>query len=148
MSLGQSRAHDFDPYGDDQDEHGDDVGRRPRRRPGHVVDDRALRPAGFGDKPGVGIYIDAKPGVVGKQLDIRTADHRLAGQGLRVELGRPGRRPTCRAGRTSAPTFDADKKKLSIQLDTAGQKFRYYLVWITKLPPSGQASISEIVLFQ
>ena len=45
-------------------------------------------------------------------------------------------------------TIDATKKQLAIQLDTAGQKFRYYLVWITKLPPSGQVGISEIVLFR
>ena len=43
---------------------------------------------------------------------------------------------------------DATKKRLAIPLDTAGQRFRYYLVWITKLPPSGRVGISEIVLFR
>jgi hypothetical protein len=42
--------------------------------------------------------------------------------------------------------IDATRKGLSIPLDTAKQKFRYYLVWITKLPPSGQVGIAEVVL--
>jgi len=45
-------------------------------------------------------------------------------------------------------TIDATKKSMAIQLDTAGQKFRYYLIWITKLPEGGKVGISELVLFQ
>ena len=36
-----------------------------------------------------------------------------------------------------------------VDLDTAGNRFRYYLVWITKLPPGAdQVQISEIRLFK
>jgi hypothetical protein len=36
-----------------------------------------------------------------------------------------------------------------VALDTAGHAFRYYLVWITKLPPGQRsAAIGEIELFQ
>ncbi len=36
-----------------------------------------------------------------------------------------------------------------VDLDTAGNRFRYYLVWITKLPPGkDQVAISEIRLFK
>jgi len=36
-----------------------------------------------------------------------------------------------------------------IDLDTARQRFRYYLIWITKLPPGDtKAQISEVLLFQ
>ena len=36
--------------------------------------------------------------------------------------------------------------KQRFQLDTAGRTFRNYLVWIVKLPPSGQVSIDEVKL--
>jgi eukaryotic-like serine/threonine-protein kinase len=33
-----------------------------------------------------------------------------------------------------------------IPLDTAGQRFRYYLLWISELPEGGQAAIKELSL--
>jgi serine/threonine-protein kinase len=146
LSLGQSRAHDFDPYGDDHTEHRADAGRVLDDDPNTAWTTETYN-GGFGTKPGVGIYVDAKPGVVGKRLDIRTPT-----------TGWQGKVYVANSVNPSATNLDgwkdigsnvvADKKKLSLQLDTAGQRFRYYLVWITKLPPSGQASISEIVLFR
>jgi eukaryotic-like serine/threonine-protein kinase len=41
------------------------------------------------------------------------------------------------------------KSSQRVDLDTAGNRFRYYLVWITKLPPGkDQVAISEIRLFR
>jgi eukaryotic-like serine/threonine-protein kinase len=41
------------------------------------------------------------------------------------------------------------KASQRVDLDTAGNRFRYYLVWITKLPPGAdQVQISEIRLFK
>jgi hypothetical protein len=102
---------------------------------------------GLQTKPGVGIYIDAKPGVVGKQLDIRTQTTGWQGK-IYVSNDVDPSATDLSGWKDLGTSFTADKKKFSLQLDTAGQKFRYYLVWITKLPPSGQASISEIVLHQ
>jgi serine/threonine protein kinase len=145
VSLGQSRAHDFDPYGDDHVEHRPDVGRVLDDDPGTAWSTETYD-GGFGDKPGVGIYLDAKPGVVGKRLDIRTGT--TGWEGKIYVANAVDRSATDLSGWKDLGTnFVADKKKLSLQLDTAGQKFRYYLVWITKLPPSGKASISETVLF-
>jgi tRNA A-37 threonylcarbamoyl transferase component Bud32 len=147
VSLGQSRAHDFDPYGDGG-EHGADVGRVLDDDPGtswtteHYTG--GVFPTG---KPGVGIYVDARPGVAAKRMDIRTGTPGWAGK-IYVSNS-VNRSATSLDGWQDLHTnVVADRKKLSLQLDTAGQKFRYYLVWITKLPPSGQVSISEIVLFQ
>jgi hypothetical protein len=147
VSLGQSRAHDFDPYGDGG-EHGADVGRVLDDDPGtswtteHYTG--GVFPTG---KPGVGIYVDARPGVAAKRMDIRTGTPGWAGK-IYVSNS-VNRSATNLDGWQDLHTnVVADRKKLSLQLDTAGQKFRYYLVWITKLPPSGQVSISEIVLFQ
>jgi len=41
-----------------------------------------------------------------------------------------------------------DQAKVRIPLDTAGQAFRYYLVWITKLPDEGEVKISEVYLYR
>jgi tRNA A-37 threonylcarbamoyl transferase component Bud32 len=143
VSLGQARAHDFDPLGD-QAEHHRDVGRVLDDDPNTSWSTETYRDGLT--KAGVGIYIDAKPGVVGKRLDIRTATTGWQG---RIYVANGAQAPSSLSGwKDLGTSFTADKKKLSLQLDTAGQKFRYYLVWITKVPPSGQASISEIVLYQ
>jgi tRNA A-37 threonylcarbamoyl transferase component Bud32 len=144
VSLGQSRAHDFDPLGTDKVEHHRDVGRVLDDDPGTSWSTETY-PDGL-TKAGVGIYVDAKPGVVGRRLDIRTPTTGWQG---RIYVANGSRAPASLSGWKDLGTrVDATKKKLSLPLDTAGQRFRYYLVWITKLPPSGQASISEIVLYK
>jgi hypothetical protein len=45
--------------------------------------------------------------------------------------------------------IDAAKRNTSVDLDTAGNRYRYYLVWITGLPPSAErVQIAEIDLFR
>ena len=45
--------------------------------------------------------------------------------------------------------FTIAKKTQKVPLDTAGQPFRYYLIWITKLPPGAEkAEISEVLLYK
>jgi eukaryotic-like serine/threonine-protein kinase len=146
VSLGQSRAHDFDPYGD-QNEHDQDVGRVLDDDPGTSWTTERYNGGVFPTgKPGVGLYLDAKPGVIAKRLDIRTATTGWQGRIYVSNTINPSAKDLT-GWKDLGSTFTADKKQLSIQLDTARQKFRYYLVWITKLPPSGQASIAELVLF-
>ena len=40
------------------------------------------------------------------------------------------------------------KRKQEFALDTAGQEYRYYLVWITELPDAGKVEIAEVELFR
>jgi len=40
------------------------------------------------------------------------------------------------------------ERTVRIALNTAAHPFRYYLLWITRLPPSGQAKVAEIYLFR
>ncbi len=40
------------------------------------------------------------------------------------------------------------ERTVKIALNTAGHPYRYYLLWITRLPPSGQAKVAEIFLFR
>jgi hypothetical protein len=39
------------------------------------------------------------------------------------------------------------EQTVKIPLNTGGHPYRYYLLWITRLPPSGQAKVAEIFLF-
>ena len=54
-----------------------------------------------------------------------------------------------RGGWTKLADIRSAKAKTSLDLDTAGNRFRYYLVWITKLPPGGnRVALQEIRLFR
>ncbi|HWH93098.1 MAG TPA: protein kinase [Baekduia sp.] len=146
VSLGQARAHDFDPYGTDHDEHGIDARRVLDDDPGTAWTTETYD-GGFGSKPGVGIYVDAASDVVGKRIDIRTGTTGWQGK-IYVSNAVDPEATDLSDWKDIGTNIVADKKKLSLQLDTAGQRFRYYLVWITKQPPAGKTSISEIVLFR
>ncbi len=99
------------------------------------------------DKPGVGIYINAAPGTAASKLVLDTQT--------------PGYAATIYGSNTppNAANFAASKwVKLggtgdvtahdTISLTGGKTKYVYFLVWITKLPPSSQsASVNEIALY-
>ena len=99
-------------------------------------------------KAGVGIYVDAKPGV--------------AAGNMIIDTDTPGYRVTIYA-RTSTPnpnTFDTRSggwvavgnaanvhATQTIKLHTAGVRYRYYLVWITSLGNHASVDVNEIALY-
>ena len=94
-------------------------------------------------KDGVGIYVDADPGVDARSIAIDTPD--------------PGWKAEIRVADGSSPPKDiggwkkvaggtVSSKRKRFRLD--GARHRYYLVWITGLAPSSErVKISEITLF-
>jgi len=42
--------------------------------------------------------------------------------------------------------IDVTQGREKVALDTARRSFRYYLLWITKVPPSGSANVTELKL--
>ncbi len=147
VSVSSTSASDYDPLGDD-DEH-------PERAP--LVVDRqpdttwttesyssGLQGAG---KDGVGVYLDAKPGVEAVRMEIQSPE-----QGWRAEIfGASGNRVP--------DGIDSGWKRLGgglvksehqrFRLAASGERYRYYLVWITELPPDSQrVEIGEIALLQ
>jgi hypothetical protein len=97
-------------------------------------------------KPGVGLYVDAKPGVAAGSLVIDTET-----PGYAVSI----------YARHNAPdlnTFDTSWVKVGsaanvhrtqpIRLHTNGTRYRYYLVWITSLGNHNQVAINEIALYR
>jgi tRNA A-37 threonylcarbamoyl transferase component Bud32 len=152
VPLGQSSAHDYNPYGS-QPEHSDQVGLAVDSDPStvwstfHYVGDNL-------GKPGTGLYLDAKPGLDAKSIEIQTT---TPGFGVEIYVAKqiktlPFGATDSLASRGWGQPLAADASvhdHQHLRLDTAGQAFRYYLVWITKLPPNSQsASISELTLFK
>jgi hypothetical protein len=96
-------------------------------------------------KAGVGIYVDASPGAVVKQLRIRTstpgftASVYVASSSVPAILPSPGWKLVATIPRATA--------RQTVPLDTAGQRSSYVLLWITQLPPGGdRVEISELAI--
>jgi serine/threonine-protein kinase len=99
------------------------------------------------NKDGVGIYVDAKPGVEAVRMEIQSPE-----TGWRAEIfGATGSRvPESIASgwqRLGGGEVRSDHQRF--KLADSGERYRYYLVWITDLPPDSQrVEIGEIALLQ
>ena len=98
-------------------------------------------------KEGVGLYIDARPKVEATSLQLETPE---PGFKVTIYAAPPGSVPkSVPDGWTKVGGGTVNQKDKSFKLDTDGTAYRYYLVWITKLPDEKQsAEISEIRLLQ
>src|SRR3954453_6359112 len=157
VSVQRASAHAYDPVGGDG-EHDDQASRVVDRDPGTVWTTESYTDGIAGaNKPGVGIYVDAK-----RQGALSAAAQpQAAAVGLQVQTPRPGFRATIYAApagpvpdsvpggwtKLASGTVNADDKRF--ELDTGGKPYRYYLVWITKLGDGQErAEISEIRLYE
>jgi eukaryotic-like serine/threonine-protein kinase len=147
VSVGGASAHAYDPLGDDE-EHSAQASLVVDRDPGTLWTTESYRDGIEGaGKPGVGIYVDAKPKVAATELQIATPD---PGWHATIYAAPAGPVPDAVPGgwkKLGGGTVDDKDKRFA--LDTGGTAYRYYLVWITKLAAdSERAEISEIRLFQ
>ncbi|HEX8645421.1 MAG TPA: protein kinase [Thermoleophilaceae bacterium] len=131
-------ARDHDPFGDDSSEH-------PEQARFAIDDDPETTwsteqySAGLGGKRGVGIYLDAGTPVAARRLDVRTPTPGFEVQvygSNQAPFADPGPEAFTRWGQPLAQK-QVDAKR-SIAIDTRGRTLRYYLVWIVKLPPTGE----------
>jgi tRNA A-37 threonylcarbamoyl transferase component Bud32 len=145
VSLRQDGANDFDPPPGDGAEHSDQVRAVVDDDPNSTWSTEQYQGGTLNNKPGVGIYVDAKPGVAARAIEIRTPTPGWQGRVYGAKSGPPDTLD----GWKELGAIDSAERRTRVPLDTAGNRFRYYLVWITKLPPGGdKAEISEIVLFR
>ena len=160
ISLGQRAASDFDPAGD-RAEHPEQTAAVLDGDPNTFWTTERYEGglAGTG-KPGVGIYVDARPGVAARALTVQTDAVGWTAQVYATKEGPPEQPPDPDDSSggwqrvSSAQTVTSDRQRFD--LDTAGQRFRFYLVWITKLPEAangegregGQVKISEVFLYR
>jgi hypothetical protein len=141
VSLKQSAATDYDPYGTGG-EHPDQTAFALDRDNSTFWSTERYN-GGLGNKPGVGIYVDAAPGVAARALQIRTPEPGFAAAVYAADSGPP---KDISGWTVVAPTRTVTEQSVRFALDPV-VRHRYYLVWITKLP-QGQAKIAEIYLLK
>jgi eukaryotic-like serine/threonine-protein kinase len=147
VSLARNSAHDYDPYGTGgTGEHPELTKNAVDRDPSSTWTTEHYDNGNLG-KLGVGLYIDAKPTVSAKSLQIQTPTPGFDVEIYGAKSGPPKKVPD--PGWTKLGLAKGLKSRQPIALDTASQSFRYYLIWITKLPPNGAQTveISEVALF-
>ena len=147
VSVARASASDYDPLGD-EDEHHVEAARVVDRDPDTKWSTESYRDGLAGaNKAGVGIYLDAKPGVDAVRMEIQSDE-----PGWKAEIyGAAGNRApaTIESGWTKLGGGDVRGDPQRFKLDAGGKRYRFYLVWITELPPDQpRVNIGEIALFQ
>lgn len=146
VALGQRSASDYDPAGDNR-EHPEQTTAVTDGVKSSTWSTESYQ-GGVLNKAGVGIMVDASPGVAARQLTLTTPD-----PGFSVEVyvadGTPDETPGEGTGWTRVSTAMTTTARTRIDLDTAGKRFDNYLVWITKLGSDQErAEISELFLYR
>jgi serine/threonine-protein kinase len=146
VSLGQSRAEDYDPLGDNRSESPEAAGFAIDREPSTVWDTESYVGGNLG-KDGVGLAIDAKPSLAARQIEIRTPTPGWSGA---VYAAKGARLPESidSPDWTKVGTVTNATRRTRVDLDTAGEQFRWYLVWITDLGGREKVAISEVYLYR
>jgi serine/threonine-protein kinase len=145
IPLGQRAARDFDPLGD-KAEHTAETSAVVDGDPASTWSTEGYSSKDL-QKAGVGIVIDASPGVVARQLELRTPTPGFEATVYVAPGSTPDTAPPDGWTGVSATRKVGSREKFD--LDTAGHRFSRYLVWITKLPPDAtRAEISEILLYR
>jgi serine/threonine-protein kinase len=147
VSLARTSAADYDPQGDDT-EHAEEAPLVVDRLTDTTwsTEDYKSGLAGAG-KEGVGLYLDADPGVEAVRLEVQSVEpgwtmeiYGAAGDEVPPDVDDPG------WTRIGGGTVEETEQRF--RLDTDGERYRYYLVWITELPPEGQVEIRELALME
>jgi serine/threonine-protein kinase len=156
VPLSQTAAHGYNPFG---------TGPENRDQVANVVDsdpnttwstetyyEGTLRkPGGIG----AGLYLDAAPGLAAKAVEIKTPTPGFAAQiyaSNGIDLAPPYGDPTPLAARgwqgpVGASAYVHGRERIALNL--GHRSYRYYLVWLSTLPPGMQrAVLSDVVLFK
>ncbi len=146
IRLGAGRAIDYDPApGDGQENRTELPLALDGDRSTAWQTERYDSPELGNIKDGVGLYLDAGRPVVARAVRIVTSF-----EGWDVELYVANQVPDTVARWTKVGGGTMDAKTKTFNLDTGGQRFRYYLAWITRLAedPNGRygAAVSELRL--
>jgi serine/threonine-protein kinase len=156
VALGQASAHDYNPFGNIP-EHPDEDSNVLDGDPNSSWSTEHYLAGNLG-KPGVGIYVDAQPGLAARAITIQTPTPGFfaaiyAARSFQKNLPFGDPEPLTQRGWILLSALQVIKSQTNIRLNTAGALYRYYLVWITKLQPAKEApavsaQISEITLFK
>jgi eukaryotic-like serine/threonine-protein kinase len=144
VSLAQGAAKDYDPLGDGH-EHSDQAKAVLDGIPSTTWSTETYDGDTLGNKAGVGIYVDARPSAAATRMEIRTPTPGFRATVYGAKSGPPATLPD--PGWIPIGDIASATRTTRVALD--GTRYRYFLVWIQKLPPGhGNVSISEIALDQ
>jgi tRNA A-37 threonylcarbamoyl transferase component Bud32 len=145
VSLGQSRANDFDPFGGDG-EHADEAKAVVDQDSQSTWSTEQYDGGTLNNKPGVGVFVDAKPSVAARVMEVVSPTPEWRGT---VYAALNGPTPTKLEDFTRLGSIDQEDSRVRVRFNSAGKRYRYYLVWITRLPPEERSvEIAEIRLFR
>jgi hypothetical protein len=158
VTLSQTAAHDYNPFGTGPENHNrvQNVGDSDPNTTWSTAHyyERTLKKAGG---TGLGVYLDASPRVAARAVEIQTPtpgfDVQIYGADD-VNSSYPyGDSTTLAARGWHGPLASAenvhDRQRIRLTGPGASTAYRYYLVWLTTLPPGAEsASISELTLFK
>jgi serine/threonine protein kinase len=156
VPLSQTAAHDYNPFGTGPENH---------NRVQNVIDsdpntswstvqyyDGTLKKNGG---VGVGVYLDAAPGVLARAIEIQTQTPGFAVQiygAQHINLSLPYGDSTPLAARGWQGPIGGSlhvRNRERIQLKAGIPAYRYYLIWMVTLPPGKEsASIADLTLFK
>lgn len=146
VRLRSDAAHDYDPDGSGtKGEHPERVGLALDGDPNTYWNTENYQ-GGLG-KPGVGIYVDARPSTRAKRLELQTPTPGLDVEIYGAKKGPPDKLPD--PGWVKLGALANVGRRKQIPLSSGASAYRFYLVWITKLPPNAtQAKVAEIALLR
>jgi serine/threonine protein kinase len=99
-------------------------------------------------KPGVGLYVDAKPGVAAGSMILDTDTPGFAATIYATsERPNPNTFNSGSSGWVKVGAAPRVKAAQTIHLSSAKTKYRYFLVWITSLGAHSHVDINEIALY-
>jgi eukaryotic-like serine/threonine-protein kinase len=156
VTLSQTAAHDYNPFGtepEDRDRVQNVVDSDPNTvwSTAHYYEGTLKKPGGVG----VGVYLDASPRVGARALEVQTPTPGFNAQlyaANKINLSYPyGNSTPLTARGWVGPLASATsvRNRQRIRLPANTPAYRYYLLWLTTLPPGQQsASIAELTLFK
>jgi eukaryotic-like serine/threonine-protein kinase len=154
VRLGQTAAHSYNPFGTGP-EHRSQVANVLDGDPNTTWSTEHYVEGTLAGKPGVGVYLDAAPGVRARAIEIQTPTPGFtaaiyASDDFRDRLPYGDTTPLTQRGWTQLAPVRAVSARTTIPLSNqSNARYRYYLIWITALPPSNEtAEISEATLFK
>ncbi|HEY2436599.1 MAG TPA: protein kinase [Solirubrobacteraceae bacterium] len=145
VPLCQSCAQGFNPLGNPSDEAPDaalaiDNQLNTAWVTQHYYDNKL-------DKAGTGIYLNASPGVVARELHVVDST-----PGFSATVYARNTNPTLKAppgnGWSPVSSSTVVGRTTTIPLNTGGPKYTYYLLWITSIGGRQQLSINELTLYR
>jgi tRNA A-37 threonylcarbamoyl transferase component Bud32 len=149
VSLCDTCAHDYNPdaLSGPKDQHPNEVGLAVDGDRNTAWTTESYEGNILG-KPGVGLYVDAQPGVVAGSMVLDTA---TPGYAVTIYARQTTPNPNVfdvgSKGWVKVGAAASVRKTQTIRLDAGGVQYRYYLVWITSLGNHDQVAINEVGLF-